>query len=60
LRSAKTLSGVGEVPAMKRTESREDHELNEKPAIILEFIAATTVLSVVAVVLFMIFNYRPV
>ena len=45
---------------MRKTVGRDDNDVNEKPVIILEFIAATTVLSVVAVVLFMIFNYRPV
>ena len=42
---------------MRKTTNREDHE---KPVIVLELIAATAVLSLVAVVLYMIFTYKPV
>jgi hypothetical protein len=34
--------------------------MDEKPVIVLEFVAATAVLSLVAVVLYMIFTYNPV
>jgi hypothetical protein len=34
-------------------------DLDEKPVIILEFIAATAILSIVALVLYMVFSYRP-
>ena len=42
---------------MKKMTHQENHE---KPVIVLEFVAATAVLSLVAVVLYMIFTYKPI
>ncbi len=46
---------------MRKTRKRASHGIDsEKPVIVLEFIAATAVLSLVAIVLYMIFTYKPV
>jgi hypothetical protein len=51
---------VLEVPRMRKTAGRDNRGLDEKPVIVLGFVAATAVLSLVAVVLYMIFTYNPV
>ncbi len=44
---------------MQGTSKRREPEGEDKRVIALEFIAATTIFSIVALVLYMIFTYRP-
>jgi len=39
---------------------RRDSDTGDRKAILLEFIAASAIFSIVAVVLYMVFTYRPV
>jgi len=45
---------------MQEVGKRHDLNPGDRTAILLEFIAATAILGIVAVVLYMIFTYRPV
>jgi hypothetical protein len=45
---------------MLPTRQRHDFDLGDRKAVFLEFIAASAIFAIVAVVLYMIFAYRPV
>jgi hypothetical protein len=44
---------------MPRTSAHDKPDLGEKRVVLLEFVAAFTILSIMALVLYMVFTYRP-
>jgi hypothetical protein len=53
------VSECGGSAYMPGTTHRNNADLEEKRVMLLEFLAASAILSIVALVLYMIFSYRP-
>jgi hypothetical protein len=52
--------GPEEVAGMLDLSKRHNPDIEEKRVIFLEFVAASAIFSIVAVVLYMVFTYKPV
>jgi hypothetical protein len=44
---------------MLKARNRQKPEVEEKKVIVLEFLAASAIFSIIALVLYMVFSYRP-